>query len=65
MRPSLTVGDVNLTTEGARAEVVAPPKAGSAGKTTSVWTRREGEMVQRETIWEAWREVRVVRQSAA
>ena len=51
--------------EGAHAEIVAPPKAGPAGKTTSAWTQREGETVQRQTVWDAWRKVKVVRRVAA
>jgi hypothetical protein len=60
----LRVGDV-IDDEGTRAEVVSPPKAGPAGKTTGAWVRREGETIQRETIWEAWRKVQVVRRTAA
>jgi hypothetical protein len=60
----LRVGDV-IDDEGTRAEVVAPPKAGPAGKTTGAWVRREGETAHRAMVWEAWRKVRVVRKSAA
>ena len=33
-------------------------------KTPRAWTRREGETVQHEAVWEAWRKVRVVRSAA-
>lgn len=60
----LRVGDV-ADEEGLRAEVVGPPKAGLAGKTTNMWIRREDETVQRQGVWEAWRKVRVIRRTAA
>jgi len=42
-----------------RSEVVGPPESMKNGKTTRAWVRAEGEAVQRETVWEAWRKVRV------
>ena len=60
----LHVGDV-IDDDGARAEIVAPPKAGPAGKTTGAWIRREDETVQRAMVWDAWRKVRVIRRAAA
>ena len=60
----LRLGDVVLE-EGTRAEVVGPPESMKNGKTTRAWVRREGDTVQREAVWEAWRKVRVVRASAA
>jgi len=60
----LRVGDV-IVDEGIRAEVVAPPKTGPAGKTTGAWIRHEGETVQRAMVWDTWRKVRVVRRAAA
>ncbi len=60
----LRVGDVILE-DGVRAEVVAVPSSLKGGKATRGWVRREGETVQREAVWEAWRKVRVVRSSAA
>jgi hypothetical protein len=62
--PATCVGDV-IDDDTTRAEVVAPTKAGPAGKTTGAWIRREGETVQRAMVWEAWRKVRVVRRVAA
>ena len=59
----LRVGDVILD-EGTHSEVVTPPKAGPVGKTTRARVRREGEPVQQEIVWEAWRKVRVVRSAA-
>jgi hypothetical protein len=50
----LRVGDM-IDDDGMRAEVVSPQKTGPAGKTTSAWTRRAGEIVQRQTVWDAWR----------
>jgi hypothetical protein len=32
--------------------------------TTRAWLRREGETVQHEAVWEAWRRVRVIRRAA-
>jgi hypothetical protein len=61
----LRVGDVVLEEDGGRAEVVGRPTNASNGKTTRSWLRREGETVQREAVWEAWRRVRVVRRAAA
>lgn len=55
---ALRVGDVPVDEE-TRAEVVSPPRSGPAGKTTHAWVRRDGETVQRETSWKAWRKVRV------
>jgi hypothetical protein len=60
----LRLGDV-IDDEGTRAEIVAPPKAGPAGKTTNAWIRRDGETVQRHTVWDVWRKVRVIRRAAA
>jgi hypothetical protein len=60
----LRVGDVILD-DGAPAEVVGVPTSMKGGKTTRAWLRRDGESVEREAIWEAWRRVRVVRRSAA
>jgi hypothetical protein len=60
----LRVGDV-IDDDGARAQVVSPPKTGPAGKTTGAWIRRDGETVQRAMVWDAWRKVRVVRRTAA
>jgi hypothetical protein len=57
------VGDVILE-DGVRAEVVGAPSSLKNGKTTRAWLRREGETVQREAVWEAWRTVRVVRRVA-
>jgi hypothetical protein len=59
----LRVGDVILE-DGVRAEVVGAPSSLKNGKTTRAWLRREGETVQREAVWEAWRTVRVVRRVA-
>jgi hypothetical protein len=60
----LRVGDVVLE-DGARAEIVGPPTVVKGGKGTRVWVRRDGETMQRETVWEAWRKVRVLRRTAA
>lgn len=60
----LRVGDIVLDGD-AHAEVVSPPKAGPAGKTTRAWVRREGETVQHEVLWDAWRKVKVIRRAAA
>lgn len=51
--------------DGARAEVVGLPESMRNGKTTRAWLRRQGETVQREAVWEAWRRLRVVRKVAA
>jgi hypothetical protein len=61
----LRVGDVVLG-DGARAEIVGPPTTTGqgTGKTTRARVRHEGETVQREGVWEAWRKVRVVRRVA-
>ena len=59
----LRVGDVVLE-DGVRAEVVGAPSSVKNGKTTRGWIRREGEMVQREVVWESWQKVRVVRTAA-
>lgn len=59
----LRIGDVILD-DGARAEVMGRPTNASNGKTTRAWLLREGETVQREAVWEAWRRVRVVRRAA-
>jgi hypothetical protein len=48
-----------------RAEVVGAPSSLKGGKTTRAWLCREGETVQQEVVWEAWRKVRVVRRAAA
>jgi hypothetical protein len=60
----LRAGDVILE-DGVRAEVVGAPTSMKGGKTTRAWLRRDGETVQHEAIWEAWRRVRVVRRVAA
>jgi hypothetical protein len=60
----LRVGDV-IEDDGAHAEVVGRPTNASNGKTTRAWLLREGETVQHEAVWEAWRRVRVVRRAAA
>jgi hypothetical protein len=54
----LRLGDVILE-EGVRAEVVGRPTNATNGKTTRAWLCREGETVQHEAVWEAWRKVRV------
>jgi hypothetical protein len=60
----LRVGDIILE-DGVRAEVVGAPASLKGGKTTRAWLRREGETVEREADWEAWRKVRVIRRAAA
>src|SRR5262245_32546010 len=60
----LQVGDV-VREDGARLEVVGRPTAMTGGKMTRAWLRAEGETVQREAVWEAWRKLRIVRSSAA
>jgi hypothetical protein len=60
----LRIGDVILE-DGGRVEVTGPPESMRNGKTTRAWIRREGETVQREVVWEAWRKVRVVKKPAA
>ena len=60
----LQVGDVILE-EGTHAEVVGRPTNASNGKTTRAWLRREGESVQHEAVWEAWRKVWMVRRAPA
>lgn len=52
----LRVGDVVLEDEE-RFEVVGRPTNAANAKPTRAWLRREGETVQREAIWEEWREV--------
>ncbi len=60
----LHVGDVILE-DGVRHEVVGKPSSMSSGKIMRGWLRREGETVQREALWEAWRKVRIVKRAAA
>ncbi len=60
----LRVGDV-IVEDGVRHEVVGKPSGMSSGKMMRGWLRREGETVQREALWEAWRKVRVVKSAAA
>ena len=60
----LQVGDV-IVENGAHAEVVGRPTNAANGKTTRAWLRREGETVQHEAVWEAWRKLRVIRRAAA
>ena len=61
----LRVGDVILDAGDERTEVVGPPSTMVSGKMTRALVRREGDTVQREAVWEAWRKVRVVKRVAA
>jgi len=58
----LRVGDVILE-DGARAEIVSAPASMKGGKTTRAWLRRDGETVQREAVWEAWRKIRLIQRA--
>ena len=60
----LRLGDVVLE-DGSRAEVVGAPISERSGKTTRAWVQHQGEPIQREAVWDAWRKLRVVRSPAA
>lgn len=51
--------------DGARLEIVGWPTSISGGRMTHARVRPEGETVERDTTWEAWRKLHVVRTSAA
>ena len=61
----LRVGDVILDEGNERTEIIGPPTSMNSGKMTRALVRREGDTVQREAVWEAWRKVRVVKRVAA
>ena len=54
-----------IVEDGARLEVVGRPTGMSGGKMMRALVRRQGEAVQHEAMWEAWRKLRVARPSAA
>lgn len=56
----LRVGDVILE-DGDRFEIVGRPTGASSGKMTRARVRRQGEEIQHEAMWEAWRKLRVIR----
>jgi len=60
----LRPGDMVIE-DGARLEIVGWPTSISGGRMTHARVRPEGETVERDTTWEAWRKLHVVRTSAA